>query len=293
MARLRSMLRTSGWAAIPLAFTTVCAAQPAPGGPAPLPAQPPAQPPATQPQAAVTEDIVVTAKRLAKARSQIQTRIGATTYTLSNQAIKNQPGGVDIPLNQTLLQTPGVSQDSYGQIHLRNDHANIQYRIDGVILPEGISFFGQSLTSRFASSIDLVTGSLPAQYGLVTTGIVDIQTKSGSFENSGSIGVYGGSRGWLEPSIEYAGSRGNLNYYFAGDYLQNDIGIENPTASHTPCMTIRSRATASDTSRTSSIRPARSQPYSASIRARSRYRITRARRRPSHLVARRRSTPLC
>jgi outer membrane receptor protein involved in Fe transport len=217
-------------AAAPLAISTLCAAQPAsPASPA-LPAKPAANPTPSE----VTENIVVTAKKLAKARSQIQTRIGATTYTLSSQALKNQPGGVEIPLNQTLLQTPGVSQDSFGQIHLRNDHANIQYRIDGVILPEGISFFGQSLTSRFASSIDLITGSLPAQYGLVTTGIVDIQTKSGSFDQGGSIGVYGGSRNWLEPSAEYYGAKGNINYYFAGDYLQNDIGIENPTGSYNP-----------------------------------------------------------
>src|SRR5271154_320094 len=157
--------------------------------------------PAGQPAAAnVTETIVVTATKLAKARSQIETRIGATTYVLSGRAIESQPGGAEIPLNQTLLQAPGVSQDSFGQIHLRNDHANIQYRIDGVILPEGISFFGQSLASRFASSIDLVTGSLPAQYGLVTTGIVDIQTKSGAFEPGGSVGVFGGAHGWLQPS---------------------------------------------------------------------------------------------
>jgi outer membrane receptor protein involved in Fe transport len=80
----------------------------------------------------------------------------------------------------------------------------------------------------------VITGSLPAQYGLVTTGIVDIQTKSGAFEPGGSVGVYGGSRGWIEPSAEYAGSSGNVNYYIAGDYTQNDIGIENPTNSYTP-----------------------------------------------------------
>jgi outer membrane receptor protein involved in Fe transport len=179
-------------------------------------------------------DLQVTEQMLAAARSSIEPRIGATTYTLTDQAIDNQPGGEDIPLNQTLLQAPGVSQDSFGQIHLRNDHANIQYRIDGVILPEGISFFGQALTSRFASSIDLITGSLPAQYGLVTTGIVDIQTKSGAFQPGGSVGFYGGSHGWLEPSAEYAGSAGNFNYYVAGDYTQNDIGIENPTGSYHP-----------------------------------------------------------
>ncbi len=230
MAVLRRAIGSSMLAAAPLAISTLCAAQPAPPASPALPAKPAANPTPSE----VTENIVVTAKKLAKARSQIQTRIGATTYTLSSQALKNQPGGVEIPLNQTLLQTPGVSQDSYGQIHLRNDHANIQYRIDGVILPEGISFFGQSLTSRFASSIDLITGSLPAQYGLVTTGIVDIQTKSGSFDQGGSIGVYGGSRNWLEPSAEYYGAKGNINYYFAGDYLQNDIGIENPTGSYNP-----------------------------------------------------------
>ncbi len=228
MAPFRATLATCGLVALPLApamSDTSPAANTAPSA---------AKPEQSAPVAGTTEDIVVTAQKLKKARSGIETRLGATVYTLSSKAITNQPGGEDIQLNQTLLQTPGVSQDSYGQIHLRNDHANIQYRIDGVILPEGISFFGQSLTSRFASSIDLITGSLPAQYGLVTTGIVDIQTKSGSFESGGSIGIYGGSHGWLEPSVEYEGSFGHYNYYFAGDYTQNGIGIENPTRSYEP-----------------------------------------------------------
>jgi outer membrane receptor protein involved in Fe transport len=229
MAHLRRAIATGAVAALPLAFSTANAALPAASqavaGNGAGAAQDAA--PATS-----SETIVVTAKKLAKARSRIQTRLGATIYALSSKAIQNQPGGEEIPLNQTLLQTPGVSQDSFGQIHLRNDHANIQYRIDGVILPEGISFFGQSLTSRLASSIDLITGSLPAQYGLVTTGIVDIQTKSGTFEPGGSIGMYGGSHDWLEPSAEYAGHQGALNYYFAGDLIHNGIGIENPTRSY-------------------------------------------------------------
>ena len=161
-------------------------------------------------------EMAVAAQKLAEARSEIEPRIGATTYSISSQAIENQPGGEDVSLSQTLLQAPGVSQDSFGQIHLRNDHANIQYRINGVILPEGISLFGQSLNSRFASSIDLITGSLPAQYGLVTTGIVDIQTKSGAFEPGGSVGMYGGSHGWMEPSADYAGSAGHFNYFVSG-----------------------------------------------------------------------------
>jgi outer membrane receptor protein involved in Fe transport len=188
------------------------------------------------------EEVVITARHLNEARDSIQTNLGASLYALTDQAIQNQPGGADIPLNQTLLQAPGVSQDSYGQIHLRNDHANIQYRIDGAILPEGISFFGQSLASRFASSINLITGSLPAQYGLATSGIVDIQTKSGSFKQGGSVGIYGGSNGWIEPSAEYAGSSGGFNYYVSGDFTRNTIGIENPTATTSPIHDLTQQA---------------------------------------------------
>jgi outer membrane receptor protein involved in Fe transport len=179
-------------------------------------------------------DLALAAKQLELARQSIQPRIGASTYSLSQQAIQNQPGSDNVPLNQTLLQAPGVAQDSFGQIHVRNEHANIQYRINGVALPEGVSFFGQSLTSRFASSVDLITGAMPAQYGLLTAGVVDIQTKSGAFEPGGYLQMYGGSHDWLQPSAEYGGSVGHFNYYVAGDYLQNDIGIENPTPSYNP-----------------------------------------------------------
>ena len=70
-----------------------------------------------------------------------------------------------------LLQAPGVAQDSFGQVHVRGDHANVQYRINGVELPEGLSVFGQALETRFARSISLITGALPAQYGFQTAGV--------------------------------------------------------------------------------------------------------------------------
>ena len=43
-------------------------------------------------------NLQVTAARLAAARSEIEPRIGATTYTITSDAIANQPGGEDIPL---------------------------------------------------------------------------------------------------------------------------------------------------------------------------------------------------
>ena len=174
-------------------------------------------------------DVKVAAKRLEEARLSIQPRIGASTYEITSETIQNQPAAENNPLSQILLQAPGVSQDSFNQIRIRNEHANIQYRINGVALPEGVSVFGQSLSPRFASSIELITGALPAQYGLRTAGIFDIQTKTGSLDPGGYVGMYGGSFGWIQPSAEYRGSVGRFNYFVSGDYLQNNIGLSPAT----------------------------------------------------------------
>jgi hypothetical protein len=180
---------------------------------------------------AMTIDIDVIAKQLDAARQQIEPSLGATTYMFSPQALQTIPQGADAPLNQVLLQAPGVAQDSFGQIHLRGEHANVQYRLNGVELPEGLSVFGQVIESRFANSMSLITGALPAQYGFQTAGVVDIQTKTGTTNPGGSISMYGGSWNWLEPSIEYGGHTGSMDYFITVDGMQNDRGIENPTAS--------------------------------------------------------------
>jgi outer membrane receptor protein involved in Fe transport len=180
------------------------------------------------------EEIVITAKRLDTARDAISPSLGASDYVIDRKAIENTPQGVDTSFNQVLLQAPGISQDSYGQLHIRNEHANLQYRINGIILPEGISGFGQALDPRFAESIDVITGTLPAQYGYRTAGIVDIATKSGAFDQGGDISLYGGSHGEFEPSFTASGSSGAFNYYVSGSYLENDLGVENPTSSVNP-----------------------------------------------------------
>jgi outer membrane receptor protein involved in Fe transport len=99
-----------------------------------------------------------------------------------------------------------------------------------VELPEGLSAFGQAIESRFAHSLSLITGSLPAQYGFQTAGIVDIQTKTGTTDPGLTLSMYGGSYDWLQPSFSYGGRSGPVDWFITGDYLHNDVGIENPTA---------------------------------------------------------------
>ncbi len=172
--------------------------------------------------------------RLNQARNQILPDLGASTYTIPKAQIKAQPEGENAQFNQVLLRAPGVAQDSLGQLHVRGEHANLQYRINDVLLPEGITGFGPELDTRFIDSMRLITGSLPAEYGFRTAGVVDIQTKSGAFEPGGEAGIEGGSFDTIHPSGSIGGAKGDLNYFATGSYDHNDIGIQNPTSSYYP-----------------------------------------------------------
>jgi outer membrane receptor for ferrienterochelin and colicins len=179
-------------------------------------------------------EIVVTAQHLDEVRSHIQTQTGASTYTIDSAAIAATPGADNTLLNQLVLQAPDVTQDSFGQLHVRGEHNGLQYRLNGIILPEGISVFGQSLDPRLISSMSVVTGALPAEYGLRTAGIIDITTKSGIQAPGGAVSLYGGSHGTVEPSFYYGGGSGSFSYLVTGSFLRNDLGIESPDGSSNP-----------------------------------------------------------
>jgi outer membrane receptor protein involved in Fe transport len=223
--------------------------------------KPKPRPVATAPAAPVVAPLTpaeqLTAKSNAfdQSRSNLYTTIGTTAATISHATIDALPQGTNTTIEKVLLQAPGVSQDSAaaGSLHVRNDHGNLQYRINGVMLPDGVSGFGSILDTGLIGTIALVTGALPAEFGLRTTGLVDITTRTDAFNNSGSVSLYGGSRGTITPSFEYGGTFGGncpatsssvvtkappswsnkdcfagVQYFFTGRYLQTTEGIENP-----------------------------------------------------------------
>ena len=209
--------------------------------PASTPATPATMAPATQPKPAATNvrdlsETRVTAKRLDAARNALSPDTGSSVYKFDTDDIARMPLGDATPLNQVLLQAPGVVQDSYGQLHVRGDHSNLQYRINGVIVPEPISGFGQMLDTRFANQINVLTGALPAQYGYRTAGIVDITTKGASTDEDGEPKAFGGEIGTVlgsnathEVNAQIQGTKDRFSYYLSGVFAENNLGIENPT----------------------------------------------------------------
>jgi outer membrane receptor protein involved in Fe transport len=179
-------------------------------------------------------EVVISAQRLNDARASIQTQTGASTYTINEEAIHAIPGGDNALLNQVILRAPDVAQDSFGQLHIRGEHNGLQFRLNGIILPEGISVFGQSLNPRLINSLQLIMGALPAEYGLRTAGIIDLTTKSGIIEPHGDVSIYGGSHNTIAPAIFHGGSVGSFSYFVTGDFLRNKLGIESPDGRSNP-----------------------------------------------------------
>ena len=175
-------------------------------------------------------DMAVVAKQLNEARNELSPQTGSSAYTFDSGAIKDLPQGGNTPFNQVLLQAPGVAQDSAasGNLHIRGEHANLQYRLNGILLPEGINGFGEVLDARVVDRMQLLTGVLPAQYGYRTAGIVDIQTKTGAFDQGSTVDLYGGSHATIQPSATTSGSDGKVNYFLSGNVLSSEDGIESP-----------------------------------------------------------------
>jgi outer membrane receptor protein involved in Fe transport len=168
-----------------------------------------------------------------QSREHVLTKLGASSYTIDRTAIETMPQGDNTPVDKLVLQMPGVNYDSAvsnPNFHVRGEYANVQTRINGLVLPEGVSGLGPVIDTNFIGSLSLLTGTLPAQYGLRTAGVLDITSRAFSTPG-GSVSIYGGSHGTITPSFDYGGSVDNTQYFLSGRGNWNNLGIENPTSS--------------------------------------------------------------
>lgn len=162
---------------------------------------------------------------------------GTNKYTITARDITNLPQGETTPLNQVMLQMPGVALDQNQEIHIRGEHMGIQYEMNGVMLPLDINTdptFTQLLNSTFVKSVSLLDGVLPAQYGYRTSGVIDIHTKQGCEGGENDATISGGQRDTTQASFQLGGCRGDFSYYLSGFFLQSNLGFSSAVAAPDP-----------------------------------------------------------
>ncbi|MGH7428540.1 MAG: carboxypeptidase regulatory-like domain-containing protein, partial [Candidatus Methylomirabilaceae bacterium] len=164
----------------------------------------------------------------------IQYKASSETYSLSRKDVEILPRGNNNTVAEVLQTVPSVVYGALGQTHIRQDHANQQFRIDGVPIPEGVSStFTDVISPRMWERADIILGGMEAQYGNKTALVVDITSKSGTRPGFGSAQMFGGSNETANPSFEYGGTVGEkFRYYVLNSFTSTNRGIEPPTLGH-------------------------------------------------------------
>lgn len=161
----------------------------------------------------------------------IQPKSSSETYSLSRTEIEALPLGSNIEFNDALLTIPSAVNGSLKQVHIRQDHANFQVRIDGVPIPDTVSStFTDVISPRAWERADIILGGMEAQFGNRTAAVIDVTSKSGTKPGFGSVQLFGGSNETVIPSFEYGGTAGDkFRYYVLNSYTTTNRGIDPPT----------------------------------------------------------------
>ena len=164
----------------------------------------------------------------------IQYKASSETYSISRKEIEELPRGNNVELQDVLVTIPGAAYGSLKQVHIRQEHANLQLRIDGVPIPDTVSStFSDVISPRAWERADIILGGMEAQYGNRTAAVLDITTKSGTKPGFGSVQMLGGSNRTLNPSLEYGGTIGEkFRFYVLNSHTATNRGIEPPTLGH-------------------------------------------------------------
>ncbi len=174
--------------------------------------------------ASAEEEMTVVAPR---PKAPPPARTPSSTSTLEHQEIKNLPRGDTASVNEVLATQPGFVYDAFGNLFARGNHANIQYQIDGVPLPDSVSgLFGGFLSAKLVENMEVITGGLGAEYGQRLAAVVNLNSRRPSEDGEGQIELLGGSYQTFSPSLLYGKKFGALSVLAGGSWKTTQRALD-------------------------------------------------------------------
>ncbi|MDB4912787.1 MAG: hypothetical protein JWM95_431, partial [Gemmatimonadetes bacterium] len=130
--------------------------------------------------------------------------------------------------SQILQQSiAGAARAPTGEVHIRGQHAEYTYYVDGVPVPSGISgSLNELFDPEVVNQISFQTGGWDAEYGNKNLAIVNVTTKipSGGFHADAS--AYGGSFGSSGQSLSMSTNVDRLGVFISGARQLTDMRRE-------------------------------------------------------------------
>ena len=114
--------------------------------------------------------------------------VTGSVATVTRETLNESPGGDDRPVTDVVATQPGFVVDALGNIYARGNHANVQYQVDGIPVPDSVgSLFAASIPVRLIQGLEIYTGGMPAEFGERLGAVVNLTTRSAGDHPEGNV----------------------------------------------------------------------------------------------------------
>lgn len=154
-----------------------------------------------------------------------------SVHTLTRQRLQELPGADDRPVTDVVATQPGFVVDALGNIYARGNHANVQYQIDGIPVPDSVgSLFAASIPVRLIQGLEIYTGGMPAEFGERLGAVVNLTTRSAGDHPEGVAQVRYGSYNTVEPGANYATKLSDhAGMFVGGSLMASERALDPPS----------------------------------------------------------------
>jgi hypothetical protein len=182
-------------------------------------------------------ELVVNPLRLEEVKVKAQAPIAVDTRTGNQVFQQNDYHGAPTTVNSQILQQAiaGSVRARTGEVHIRGQHAEYTYYIDGVPVLPGISgslneLFDPAVTER----AEFETGGWDAEFGNKNTAVINVTTRIPAGGLRTDLSGFGGSFGINGQDLRLSSNTGKLGWLVTGSRQRSDMRQEpvvaNPTS---------------------------------------------------------------
>ncbi|MCX6378218.1 MAG: TonB-dependent receptor [Armatimonadetes bacterium] len=153
--------------------------------------------------------IKVTARLISKRTNSV-----SPGTTVDRTKIEKLAGAAGGSVASIIKEQGGVASDSAGQQHVRGEHADISYVVDGIPLPDTLSGRqGSIIVPSTIERLEFLTGGFPAEFGGQVAAILNISTLPSTRHFHADLGMVFGSYDTTNGDFTAVGPIGDKGSY--------------------------------------------------------------------------------
>jgi outer membrane receptor protein involved in Fe transport len=150
----------------------------------------------------------------------VDTRTGNQVY--NQQQAQTSPALTTSSIVQQAIA--GAARAPTGEVHIRGQHAEYTYYVDGVPVPPGISgSLNELFDPSVAQQITFQTGSWDAEYGGRNAAVINVQTRIPSGGGHVAVSDYAGNYGADGQTLTASTNAGKLGLFVSGTRTESNM----------------------------------------------------------------------